>query len=140
MVEEKQGARRFAPTRENCFGSTQDRKWRRTLEENVSLCSNRSLKSMIMVARRSDPQSPSFGKHWSFDEIVQAFEPSQETVNLTTQWLLESGINGQQIEQSLDRGSLVFNATIGELENLLQTEYFHYSHETKGHNAVACDK
>ena len=89
---------------------------------------------------RSDPLSPSFADHWSLDKVIDSFAPSQETVNMTTQWLVDSGIEIQRIDRSINRGFLAFDATVSELESLLQTEYSHYEHVTKGHKALACEK
>ena len=59
---------------------------------------------------------------------------------MTTQWLVDFGIDAQRIDRSVNRGFLIFNASAGVLEQLLEAEYFHYDHTTKGHGAVACEK
>lgn len=40
----------------------------------------------------SDPLSPDYGRHWSQDEVIEAFKPSQETVDKVTAWLHSHGI------------------------------------------------
>lgn len=51
----------------------------------------------------SDPNSPNYGKHWTQEEVAEAFAPSTEAVNDFKSWLLASGIADTRI--SLSKGS-----------------------------------
>ncbi len=54
-------------------------------------------------------------------------------------WLTSSGIEAKRISPSMGRNWLNFNATIAEVEALLQTEYKFYGHES-GQGHLACDE
>lgn len=54
----------------------------------------------------SKPHSPNYGKHWSPQEAVDAFNPSEDTVSVVRDWLVEVGtLLGQ--DYSLGQQSLV---------------------------------
>jgi tripeptidyl-peptidase-1 len=71
----------------------------------------------------SDPASPNYGKHWTQQQIVDTFAPSTETVYEVTAWLLESGIEKEQISISKGSAWIRTNATIEQAESLLNTKY-----------------
>jgi tripeptidyl-peptidase I len=39
----------------------------------------------------SDPKSDHFGQLWTPEEVIEAFKPTDETVNAITQWLASEG-------------------------------------------------
>ncbi|KAL9084714.1 MAG: hypothetical protein Q9165_007962 [Trypethelium subeluteriae] len=57
------------------------------------------------------------------------------------EWVQAAGVAKDRLRVTKNRGFLTFDATVGELENLLKAEYFVYQH-TKGsdHHAIACDR
>ncbi|KAK1990611.1 Pro-kumamolisin [Colletotrichum falcatum] len=85
------------------------------------------------------PDSPNYGKHWTHEDIINTFAPSQEAIALVMQWLDSEGIKRSRIKLSKGRNWVQFNSTVGELERLLKTEYHAYKHE-QGHTHVACDR
>ncbi|KAK1980246.1 Pro-kumamolisin [Colletotrichum cereale] len=85
------------------------------------------------------PDSPNYGKHWTHEDIISTFAPSQEAIALVMQWLESEGIKRSRIGLSKGRNWLQFNGTVGEVERLLKTEYHVYKHE-QGHMHVACDR
>ncbi|KAI0880916.1 subtilisin-like protein [Annulohypoxylon maeteangense] len=87
----------------------------------------------------SNPKSPNYGKYWTPDEIVHMFAPAGEAVKEAKNWLNSSGIGGERVALAASKGWLVFNATVGEAEKLLQTEYWHYEGD-EGQIAVGCDE
>jgi tripeptidyl-peptidase-1 len=87
----------------------------------------------------SHPLSEKYGQHWTQEEIVEAFRPSQESVDLVASWLEESGIGKHRISHSDNKLWLAFDATTEEAENLLYAE-FHQYENTKGHMMVGTDK
>lgn len=95
------------------------------------------LQSHLM--RISTPGSEDYGKHWSYEKIVDTFAPSQDTISVVHEWLLAAGIARGRITKSRSSGWLHFNATIEEAEMLLRTEYHLYEHEVTGQGHVACD-
>ncbi|KAI1458579.1 subtilisin-like protein [Annulohypoxylon moriforme] len=87
----------------------------------------------------SDPSSPNYGKYWTPDEIIQMFAPAGNAVKEAKNWLNSSGIGGERIALAASKGWLVFNATIGEAEKLLNTEYWLYE-GAEGQISVGCDE
>ncbi|KAK1574290.1 Pro-kumamolisin [Colletotrichum navitas] len=85
------------------------------------------------------PDSPNYGKHWTHEDIINTFAPSQEAIALVMEWLESEGIKRSRIGLSKGRNWVQFNSTVGEVERLLKTEYHAYKHE-QGHTHVACDK
>ncbi|KAI9838619.1 MAG: hypothetical protein M1819_004933 [Sarea resinae] len=86
----------------------------------------------------SHPDSPNFGKHWSAKQVAEMFAPSEESVDKVKGWLASSGISTDRVKQSQSLSWLNVNATVDEVERLLQTEYYLYQHHT-GHPHIACD-
>lgn len=88
----------------------------------------------------STPGSKEYGKHWSHRRIAETFKPSRESVNAIWKWLVDAGFNRESVRRSQSLGWLSFNATVGEVEGLLETEYWVWEHEGSGMGHVACEK
>ncbi|EHK20964.1 uncharacterized protein TRIVIDRAFT_192452 [Trichoderma virens Gv29-8] len=73
----------------------------------------------------SHPDSSLYGKHWTLDEVVEAFKPSDDAIETVAAWLIKSGIAKERITHSDNKVWLAFDATTKEVESLLHTEYFH---------------
>lgn len=86
----------------------------------------------------SHPESTNYGKHWDAQQVAETFAPTQESVDLVTEWLESSGIPGNRISRSQSLGWLHFDATVGEAEMLLKTQYHLHQHKT-GKPHVACE-
>lgn len=67
------------------------------------------------------------------------FAPSQSTIDAVHSWLVASGVEPARVVLSPGRHWLKFNATITEVESLLQTEYKYYQHPS-GQGHIACDE
>ena len=76
----------------------------------------------------SHPASASYGKHFSPEDVVDIFAPSDETVARVTEWLVDAGIARERLRMSASRGWIELNATVAEAETLLDTEYHVYTH------------
>ncbi|KAK5994176.1 Aorsin [Cladobotryum mycophilum] len=85
----------------------------------------------------SHPSSAKYGQHWSQEEVIKAFQPSHETVQSVKRWLIDSGIQEDRITHSENKGWLAFDASVGEVEGLLHTEYFH---DGKDHALVSANE
>lgn len=88
----------------------------------------------------SNPDSPNYGKHWTPEEVVEAFQPSNETVSAVKDWLVEAGISLGRITHSDNKGWFAFHATAEEAEDLLMTEYHEYEDLHTGGVMPACDE
>ena len=88
----------------------------------------------------SDPASPNYGKHWTPEQVVEAFKPSEDTVSAVSDWLAGAGISLDRITHSDNKGWFAFHATAEEAEDLLMTEYHEYEDLDTGGIMPACDK
>jgi tripeptidyl-peptidase-1 len=81
----------------------------------------------------SHPSSPNYGKHWSPKKVAETFAPKKESTDAVRDWLRGAGFgDGRIMALSKSRGWLEMNATVGEVERLLETKYHVYSHELGG--------
>jgi tripeptidyl-peptidase-1 len=117
----------------------------RSLRDNSNHSSSNWLGSTKPVSRRrvhhqvAHPASANYGKHWLKQKVADMFMPTPETVYAVKEWLSLSGVDLVKIKLSKSRNWMTFNATVGEAERLLQTEYHLYKHEM-GHNHIACEE
>lgn len=88
----------------------------------------------------SHPSSPKYGQHWTSDEIIAAFRPSDESVDTVAHWLIESGISRERLTHSGNKAWLAFDATVEEAEKLLHTQYFHDGVEGDRGSSVGCNE
>ena len=88
----------------------------------------------------SDPASPNYGKHWTPEEVIEAFKPSDDTISAVKYWLAGAGISLERITHSDNKGWFAFHATAEEAEDLLMTEYHEYEDLETGGIMPACDE
>lgn len=88
---------------------------------------------------RSDPNSPNFGRHWTSEDVIEAFRPSQETENEVRQWLIDSSIPLKRITHTENKAWFAFYATAEEAEKLLHTEFHEFEDSVTGGVIPACD-
>jgi len=88
----------------------------------------------------SHPTSPNYGKHWTSEEVIEAFRPTDETVEAVRSWLVDSGIPSGAITHSDNKGWLAFNVPAEKVEALLHTEYHEYEDKRTGGILPACDR
>lgn len=81
-----------------------------------------------MLISVSHPSSASYGKHYSPQDIVDSFAPSDDTIAAVTEWLTESGIAKERLRLSASKGWIQVNATAAEVEELIAAEYHVYTH------------
>ena len=87
----------------------------------------------------SDPHSPNYGKHWSSEDVIRAFQPSDDTVTQVRQWLVDHRIADARITHSDNKAWFAFHATAEEAETLLYTEYHEYEDSVTGGIMPSCD-
>lgn len=88
----------------------------------------------------SHPASPRYGQHWTADEVIAAFSPSDDAVDAVAGWLNESGIARERITHSDNKAWLAFDATVEEAERLLHTEYFYDGTDESRGSMVGCNQ
>ena len=54
-------------------------------------------------------------------------------------WLVDSGIREERISQSSNKAWLQFDASIEEMEQLLQTKYHYFEHFNGGRKHIGCE-
>ncbi|KAF8478880.1 subtilisin-like protein [Gautieria morchelliformis] len=86
----------------------------------------------------SHPESPNYGKHWTAGKVAETFAPSADTVDAVRGWLHSAGFAAERIKLSPSRGWIEVNATVDEVENMLDADYHVYGHKQGGEH-IACD-
>lgn len=51
----------------------------------------------------SNPGTENYGKHMTSEEIIEFFAPAQSTVDAVLEWLIESGLNADRLEVSVNK-------------------------------------
>lgn len=85
----------------------------------------------------SHPDSPKYGQHWSQEDVIEAFKPSEHTIGNVTEWLNGHGID--DFTHSDNKLWFAFDLPAAQLESLLQTEYYERLNEG-GEFEAACDR
>lgn len=84
------------------------------------------LESLLMDV--SHPESPLYGQHWSAKQVADHFAPSDEAIEAVRAWLEDAGFDEERMKLSHSKGWVEVDATVSEVEELLQTEYNVYTH------------
>ncbi|KAK4506125.1 hypothetical protein PRZ48_004090 [Zasmidium cellare] len=75
----------------------------------------------------SDQNSPNYGQWWSVEDVHDFFAPATAHVESVKEWLNTSRIHHNRTSLSANKQWVQFDATIGELEDLLNTQYHRIS-------------
>jgi tripeptidyl-peptidase I len=105
----------------------------------LSQCSVLLEHSINSEIHSSDPKSSRFGNHYTVNEVTDLFAPSTMTVEVVKSWIVNSGIREERISQSSNKAWLQFDASIEEMEQLLQTKYHYYEHVSGGPKHIGCE-
>jgi tripeptidyl-peptidase I len=76
----------------------------------------------------SHPQSIQYGQHWSLEQVARTFAPAPDTIDVVRDWLVSAGIPGERQSLTPSQGWIHFNATVVEVEKLLDSKYMIYRH------------
>ena len=88
----------------------------------------------------ADPDSANYGKHWTAQEVAAKFGPARESVDAVSAWLAAAGIGADRHAVSPGAHWIKFDASLDEVEALLQTQYHVFDHVETGAEHVACDE
>ncbi|KAH9480397.1 Aorsin [Psilocybe cubensis] len=91
-----------------------------------------------MLMSVSSPHSPTYGQHFTPEQIRDTFAPSQDTIDSVTEWLVSSGISRDRLRLSHNKGWIHLDATTSEVEDLLKAEYHVYTHTSSGVEQIGC--
>ncbi|KAI9715402.1 MAG: hypothetical protein M1828_000862 [Chrysothrix sp. TS-e1954] len=110
-----------------------------TVSVRVGLASQNLEDAEAHLLDVSDPQSSNYGRHWTSEEVIERFQPSDDTVKAVEDWLVEHGnVDRERVTQSDNKAWLALDASAAEVETLLKTELFEHEH-ISGHVLPACD-
>lgn len=109
-----------------------------TLPLRIGLTQRNLDRADDFISGVADPSSPSYGKHWSREKVIETFAPGREAVDEVLGWLEDEGITRDRTAVSEGGNWISVLATRDEVEHLLRTKYHVYEHED-GHSHVACD-
>lgn len=87
----------------------------------------------------SHPRSPKYGQHWTSEQVIEAFKPSESAVQGVRDWLAANGIS-KGVALSDNKAWLAFDAPASKVETLLNTEYYEYKDARTGGVLPACDR
>lgn len=76
----------------------------------------------------------------SVHEVNELFAPAEEAVSTVRTWLEGAGIAAERVTQSANKQWLQFDGEAEEVERLLGTEYYIYTHDTSGRTHLACEE
>ncbi|KAF8309184.1 subtilisin-like protein [Clavulina sp. PMI_390] len=89
----------------------------------------------------ADPASPNYGKHWSANDVMEMFSPSEESIKSVLEWLEDAGFSGKRKGRYVkSKGSVVVNMSLAEAEDLLNAKYELYDHPSSPVPHIACTK
>ncbi|KIK61117.1 hypothetical protein GYMLUDRAFT_59078 [Collybiopsis luxurians FD-317 M1] len=94
-----------------------------------------NLESMLMAV--SHPDSPNYGKHWTPQQVMDTFAPSEESAQNVIAWLKDAGFSPEKIRISANKGWIQVDTTVAEAEDLLKTEYHVYTHPCHNYSVPA---
>lgn len=93
-----------------------------------------------LIKISSHPGSENYGKHYTADQVIDLFKPSEDAVEAVNSWLTNAGIAKDRISQSANKQWIQFDGNVKELEDLLHTEYHVFEHKRTGLQDIACEK
>lgn len=120
--------------------SHQNVDWEKSIPMRIALKQQNLDRADEYIQAVSDPLSPLYAQHWDLRKIAEIFAPSDTTVQVIWDWLVEAGIDPACISRSSDGGWYDFNATIQEAKELLKTNYYVYENTMTGDIKIACDR
>lgn len=91
------------------------------LPVRIALAQNNLDKGHDYLMEISHPHSPNYGKHWTADEVIEAFKPNDADVEVVRDWLVESGIPVETITHSDNKAVSDSNVGIGILQSGIVT-------------------
>ncbi|KAK4048278.1 hypothetical protein OIO90_005897 [Microbotryomycetes sp. JL221] len=82
------------------------------------------------------PDSVTYGKHWTKDQVRDFFAASDESTRAVRSWLIEEGL--EEVELSHSKTWLTVKVPLSKAEQLLAAKYHSFEHES-GEQRIACD-
>lgn len=83
------------------------------LPVRIALAQNNLDKGHDYLMDVSHPHSPNYGKHWTADEVIEAFRPNDADVEAVRDWLVGSGIPAETITHSDNKAVSMADSNVG---------------------------
>lgn len=81
----------------------------------------------------SDPKSPKYGQHWTYEKVHDFLKPSEESLSAIYSWLESHGISRDNVESITPNSDFVrFTCNIETANTMLNTEFGRWKHSTSG--------
>lgn len=87
----------------------------------------------LHISPVSDPDHHRYGDHLSPDEVDELVKPSDESLDLVHEWLLDNGIGRDKLSYSAAKDWVRVSLPIAHVERLLDTKYSVYKHRDGTH-------
>jgi subtilase family serine protease len=84
-----------------------------------------------LVARVSNPSSPSYGEYWSLEQVAQTFAPAASIVEEVVAWARDI-LAPADVRVSLSRDFITIGTTVGAIERALSCTMHAFHHKTRG--------
>jgi subtilase family serine protease len=84
-----------------------------------------------LVARVSNPSSPSYGKYWSLEQVAHTFAPAASTVEQVVAWARDA-LAPADVRVTLSRDFVTIDTTVGAIEHALSCTMHAFHHKTRG--------
>ncbi|KAK4455418.1 peptidase S8/S53 domain-containing protein [Podospora aff. communis PSN243] len=75
----------------------------------------------------SDPDAPTYGRHWTATETAEFFAPPKHQIREVAQWLTGSGVPRKALRLSPDRTRLSFRTTAGVAKRLFDAPLYQHA-------------
>lgn len=108
------------------------------LQVSIALTIQNADLGVETLLRISDPTSPDYGQHLSAGDVARMFEPKPNAVSDVMKWLGESGIDQSHVSFSHGGDRLSLNLSVQEATLLLETTFYHQTHQETGQEQIAC--
>ena len=86
----------------------------------------------------ADPSSPKYGKHWTAAEVHAFFAPAEQALDEVKQWLIDHGIQADDIVHFENKGWLALDVPASKVEELFKTSLFEHEDSTSGAIRIGC--
>lgn len=83
------------------------------LPVRIALSQNNLDKGHDYLMDVSHPHSPNYGKHWTADQVIEAFKPNDADVESVRDWLVGSGIPVETITHSDNKAVSMADSNTG---------------------------
>lgn len=124
----------------NSRGSFRDQAGRSTrLHIHIALAHSDTEGAVGALLKISDPHSEEYGRHWTAQEVAEAFVPSTAHVLLVKEWLYGSGVTTDRLSFSHGGGYIVIDSTVEEAMRVFDATCSRLNDRISDETWIDCD-